>query len=432
MARVIFSAGHSPVDKGAVIGDLVEYDLTTKIIDAFEPLITKYKKLEPKRIPTGLSLPQKIQWINGTGYTSENNDIAVEIHINDADGSEDGIECWHAERGENASNVLCTKLMHSIARETGMRERSVKSEYDHPFRRLGYVHNTTTISALLEVGFMDNPKDKKILTTDAGVEKIAKGLLIGVLDYYGLKEGDFDKEPELKPAYPIHTDPNPSTYSGPMPNMNALAANMGNTAQPQASFPSPNPTLAGIPSAVPNSLPSSTPATVDEKKNLVTRLYQKVLGRNPDPRGLQYYANSQMSEEALMKLMIDSAEHKNIIKAARDYVSTKSLLDKREREIKELKAKINDKDEEIQSLTQYFQKVKDAVTETPDIAEDSGPDRMPAFRYSDESYPSDAKMQNSINISKDKANQVRRKRLPRAFQAGEAIEFAKGILRSRK
>lgn len=442
MAKVIFSAGHSPVDKGAVIGDLIEYDLTTKIIDALEPMILEYKKLEPKRIPTGLSLPQKIQWINSSGYKSENNDIAVEVHINDEDGTEDGIECWHAERGDNASKDLCTKVMNAISKETGMRKRSVKSEYDHQFRRLGYVHNTATISALLEVGFMDNPKDKKILTSEEGIKKIAKGFLIGILDYFGLKEGEFDKEPNAEPSFPVHTDPDPSTYSGAMPNLGALPSGFGQTGFPLMAGGAP----VSMPSAMPVAMPQASGAlphvpggsisasvmNLQEKKDMVTRLYQKVLGRNPDQHGLQYYANSQMSEDALMRLMVESKEHKNIVKAARDYVSTKTLLDKREREIIEFKARLADKEQEIQGLTQYFQKVKEAVTETPEMESiESGNGRQNS-KYDGESYTAQAKMRNSIRISKDKASEVRRQRLPGSFQPSEAIQFAKGLFKRKK
>ena len=442
MAKVIFSAGHSPVDKGAVIGDLVEYDLTTKIIDVLEPMLLEYKKLEPKRIPTGLSLPQKIQWINSSGYKSENNDIAVEIHINDADGTEDGIECWHAERGDNASKDLCTKVMTAISNETGMRKRSVKSEYDHQFRRLGYVHNTATISALLEVGFMDNPKDKKILTSDEGVKKIAKGFLIGILDYFGLKEGEFEKEPSAKPSFPVHTDPDPSSYSGAMPNLGALPMGFGQTRFPQMPGRPPVSMPGAMPAAMPQAFgptPQAPGASIsapvmspEEKKDMVTRLYQKVLGRNPDQQGLQYYANSQMSEEALMKLMIESKEHKNIVKAARDYVSTNTLLHKRDREITELKAKLADKEQEIQGLSQYFQNVKEAVTETPEVSPVKLQNGRKDFKYEEGGYTAQAKMRNSINLSKNKASEVRKIKLPGSFQASEAIQFAKGIFKRKK
>ena len=453
MARVIFSAGHSPVDKGAVIGDLVEYDLTTKIIDVLEPMLVEYKKLEPRRIPTGLSLPQKIQWINSSGYKSENNDIAIEVHINDADGTEDGIECWHAERGDNASKDLCTKAMNAISKETGMRKRSVKSEYDHQFRRLGYVHNTATISALLEVGFMDNPKDKKILTSEEGIKKIAKGFLIGILDYFGLKEGEFDKEPQSQPSFPVHTDPDPSSYSGAMPNLGALPAGFGQTGFPQMpvrsplSMPNAMPTAmpAAMSAAMPQTFGSASPAfqapgasisaptmSPQEKKDMITRLYQKVLGRNPDQQGLQYYANSQMSEEALMRLMVESKEHKNIVKAARDYVSTNTLLHKRDREITELKAKLADKEQEIQGLSQYFQKVKEAVIETPEIDSVESGNGGQNSRYEEEGYTAQAKMRNSINLSKSKTSAIRKLKFPGSFQASEAIQFAKGIFKKKK
>lgn len=359
MAQVIISAGHSPMDKGAVFGELVEYDLTQKITDELETLIKDYPKLGYKRIPTGLTLPQKIQWINSSDLTAENNDIAVEVHINDKDGegSEQGVECWHAERGNNASRELCRLLMKNVCDEAGLKKRTINSEYDHPFRRLGYVHNTTTISALIEVGYMDNPKDKKILTSDSGIKKIAKGLLKGILDYYGLKEGDFDKEPEMKPRFPIHTDPgvdmdmNNPVFKQSAPNidyskMYNSRINQNNNVSPQAVFP-------------PNSMTSSENnnsgnMSLEERKEIIQSLFHKVLGRNADPKSMDYYSKSQMSEEALMRLMVESKEHKNLIKAAKNYVSVRDSFNKSKREILELKSQIKDREEEIESLRKYF------------------------------------------------------------------------------
>ncbi len=387
MAHVIISAGHSPVDKGAVIGDLVEYDLTQKITDALEVLLKDYPKLEYKRIPTGLSLPQKIQWINSSGMFAENNDIAVEIHINDKDGegSEDGVECWHAERGANASRELCLQLMNHVCEESGLRKRSINSEYDHPFRRLGYVHNTRTISALIEIGFMDHPKDKKIITSDSGIKKIAKGLLKGILAYYGLKEDEKDKEPEPKPKFPIHTDPGvdmmpagmPAMMPGGMPSQIPNFNPMYNSAMPAG-----NQMGYGMPSGFPTSLPSTNyPAatesamTQQERQDMIQRLFQKVLGRNADPKSMSYYSTSQMSEDALMRLMIDSTEHKNLIKAAKNFVSTKSLLNKANQEIAELKSRVKDKDVEIDSLRQFFGTKKE-IEPVTSVAELSNPNKL--------------------------------------------------------
>lgn len=407
MARVIISAGHSPVDKGAVVGDLVEYDLTRNIVDALEPLLAKYPKLETKRMPEGLSLPQKIQWINGTGYTAENNDIAVEVHINDADGTEDGVECWYAERGENASWDLSSKVMNNVCAEADLRKRKVNSEYDHQFRRLGYVHNTKTISSLIEIGFMDHPKDKKILTTKSGVKKIAQGILKGILEYFGLKEGDFDKDPIAKPTLPIHTEPDSISFPSMMPNF------------PMSGMP-------GMPGMVqPSSIsapttPSLNPPsnlTPDEKKQMLTRLYQKVLGRNPDPKGLNYYSNSQMSEEALMKLMIDSKEHKAVVKAAKDYVTTKSELNRAESEIKHLKSSLADKEEEIETLRSYFadKKFVDSdETDTSELSEESE-DQMVfdgIVVSKDDQFPGNNVSGGNSNKRSKSNNNIGKKRLP--------------------
>lgn len=410
MARVIISAGHSPTDQGAKIGDLVEYDLTRKIIDALEPLLQKYPKLEMKRMTEGLSLPQKIQWINSSEYTAENNDIAVEVHINDADGTEDGVECWQAERGENASRDLCVQLLDAVCTETGMRKRTVNSEYDHPFRRLGYVHNTATISSLIEIGFMDSPKDKKILTSEKGIKKIAKGILIGILSYFDIKEGEFEKEPARKAKYQIHTEPD--ALSGMLPNMNSF--NMPSL--PNVPFPQG-----------PSPVPMMTP---EEKQENIKKLYQKVLGRNPDPQGLNYYSASQMSEEALIKLMVDSQEHKNIIKAARECVNTKALLSRKEAEAADLQSRLADKEVEIKKLGEYLRNQSLELEKINEELEGNGAESGQFVNSKERAYQEGTKKNKSHNISCPKNT-----RYPKSNSFAQSvidlIRTAKSSLRSK-
>ena len=40
-----------------------------------------------------MDLSKRVDWINGTGYSKEMGDIAIEIHINE--GGKSGFEFWH-------------------------------------------------------------------------------------------------------------------------------------------------------------------------------------------------------------------------------------------------------------------------------------------------------------------------------------------------
>jgi N-acetylmuramoyl-L-alanine amidase len=87
--RLVVSAAHTSASPGAIFKDLREFDLTRKILDKLLPHLTK-EKIEHKAVPADLNLLKRIDWINDTGYTEENGDLFLEIHIND--GNKRGLE----------------------------------------------------------------------------------------------------------------------------------------------------------------------------------------------------------------------------------------------------------------------------------------------------------------------------------------------------
>lgn len=79
--------------------------------------------------------------------------------------------------------------------------------------------------------------------------------------------------------------------------------------------PSPEPTPAIV----------FTPPTSDRGAQ-ITELYRTVLGRDPDMGGLQTYTNSPMSIDEILKAMVNSQEHKNLISNAKEVPNLKSQV----------------------------------------------------------------------------------------------------------
>ena len=146
MARLLISAAHTMENPGAVFQDLREADLTRKLLVLCLPLLDA-KKIEYKAVPLDLPLPQRIEWINNTGYSEAQGDIFFEIHIND--GGKRGIEGWHKGNSSptNRSQRFTKTLVDNICKVTSYQNQGAKSEYEHELTSLLILNSTNPILA---------------------------------------------------------------------------------------------------------------------------------------------------------------------------------------------------------------------------------------------------------------------------------------------
>ena len=176
MKTICLSAGHQPgVDNGAAFNDLREADLTVKITNRAAEIVRQHG-LGCLVVPDSLDLVQTIRWINERANQIE---LCVDVHINSGGGT--GVEAWNYAGGPNASDRLSKSLADACATETGLPNRGIKDELTNRHGRLGFVHDTTPIAALVECGFIDG--DYAFLKSSAGIEKLARGVARGCLDF---------------------------------------------------------------------------------------------------------------------------------------------------------------------------------------------------------------------------------------------------------
>lgn len=184
MPRVLISAGHTVMDPGAIYGDLREADLTRKIAPMVLNALSK-ADIEMQAVPLDLALPDRIQWINSTGYSAELGDILVEIHVNDADGSKRGIEIWYEGAGNNESEKIGAVIADSVISEQGFTSQGVRSEQDHDLGSLRFLNATLPHASIVEVLFIDNQEDILILKDDNRLQAIAQSIAKGIAKYCG-------------------------------------------------------------------------------------------------------------------------------------------------------------------------------------------------------------------------------------------------------
>jgi N-acetylmuramoyl-L-alanine amidase len=199
---ICLSAGHGAGDPGASHQTLQEATLTEIIVKRAAEMIRKHS-VDCLEVPSNLTLIETIQWINNR---TDQITICVEAHINSGGGT--GVEGWNYEGGPNESDKLSKFLADASAAETGLPNRGVKDETLNRYRKLGFVHDTNPIAALLECAFIDG--DYEYLKKDENLTKSAKGLARGCLSYIGVTW-----KPEL--VNPPTPAPSPTPTPSPTP-----------------------------------------------------------------------------------------------------------------------------------------------------------------------------------------------------------------------
>lgn len=176
----IISKGHGTgSDRGAVSGDFVEVELTTKVANACVDYLKKQKHRdyvvsygEEKK---GKTLPQHLREI--LDYRARFRTVFVDIHFNAGGG--DGMEVFIQKEPK-----ICNKLGHKLAtyitsefKNIGQNSRGIKTgDY--------FVTNIKEgVNIIVECGFLDNKVDRKLFDTDEELEKMGVAIAKACIKY---------------------------------------------------------------------------------------------------------------------------------------------------------------------------------------------------------------------------------------------------------
>ncbi len=380
MPRVIISSGHTNANPGTVAGDLREVDVARNIAKAILPYL-RQNGIIALSVPPDMELNQRIEWINKTGYLESNNDVAVEIHIND--GGKSGIEVWFEGKGDNNSQRLSQGIVESAAAETKLPSLGAKSEYDHELGSLAFLHECNPTTALIECGFIDNENDAKFLRSQPGIELMGKGIARGIMKFLNLEFKDAPVAQTVQPVVPVQPA-TPAPIIAPMP-------------QPQMPFPAPvssvRPSFGddfmdegddfgfgggfGAPAAGPaggfgNSMVPPVPGgrtgfnampSRDERKEIIKTNYIKLLGREPNQNDLNYFLNIGITEDQLLKKIVDSQEHADLVKARQEVIKTKKLYADQQSELQRLRTEGQDQGKIVMNLQNSIDQKNMALSE---------------------------------------------------------------------
>lgn len=143
--------------------------------------------------------------------------------------------------------------------------------------------------------------------------------------------------------------------TGPMPQQNSSAPALNNIPNAQtintSNYSNNQPVNNNYQAS---SIPNSTPET---RRDMITRLYKIILGREPDNDGLNYYLyNTQIPEAQIASEMYESTDHQELLQRAQDVREMIKKLEDEKKQSRDLQTKLANAEALIESYKQLIQK----------------------------------------------------------------------------
>ena len=110
----------------------------------------------------------------------QNADIFISLHMDSfTNSSPSGTTGYYYVSGSKAGQRLAKELSEGIVSALGTGNRGIKS------CNFYVVKHTTMPAALIEMAFISNDKEERLMNSDEGVKKAAEGLVNGLISFFG-------------------------------------------------------------------------------------------------------------------------------------------------------------------------------------------------------------------------------------------------------
>ena len=173
--------GHGGNDVGASSENRYEKDDTLQIAKLVKKYLEKNQsKRKIKVIMTrekdkAISLQDRCKFAN-----KKKADLFVSIHRNSADTG-NGIEIWANSQKRESDTKLAETILEKLEKTNiqsnrGVKYGTIKSEDSNYY----VLNNTNMPSCLIELGFISNDKDNKLL--DENIDEYAKAIAEGIIE----------------------------------------------------------------------------------------------------------------------------------------------------------------------------------------------------------------------------------------------------------
>lgn len=173
---VVIDAGHGGYDTGAVVAGVQEKDINLALALLVQEKAkgTGLRVILTRDADFYVDLVERVRMAEAAGAA-----LYVSIHANyHWNPKVCGVETW-VDTNANAESVrLAEALQRAVVLATGAADRSVH-------RQTLYLRHTSLPTALVEVGYLSCPAERAKLLDPNYQERIAEGILRGILTYLG-------------------------------------------------------------------------------------------------------------------------------------------------------------------------------------------------------------------------------------------------------
>lgn len=191
-------------DPGAVANWIVEREV---VIDVARRLWAQLSPFQGKvkiyliGVEEELNIPQKISQINEIcqrkGYNHDNS-LLLSLHVNAWGGTGHETFIWKQNEARTmgvnkiVNEPIATDISNAILNDlsntfTGLRNRGVKGQASVRFGRLGIVVETTPLTILVELAFLDSPIEKELNMLRTARFLFADSLFTSLVNYFDLR-----------------------------------------------------------------------------------------------------------------------------------------------------------------------------------------------------------------------------------------------------
>ncbi|WP_035052200.1 GW dipeptide domain-containing protein [Carnobacterium pleistocenium] len=185
---IYLDPGHGGDDPGAISGGVTEKVLNLKIALKVEKLLKGkgYEVIMSRRTDKFVSLSDRAQEANKMKV-----DIFVSVHHNSFMKTAYGIETYSYNGLGNPKNIMSSnsnRLLISTVLSNEIHKRLISNTgaYNRNNRKANFhvIRETTMPAVLLELGYLDNTNERAKLVTDNYQNKLAKGIVEGIVNYF--------------------------------------------------------------------------------------------------------------------------------------------------------------------------------------------------------------------------------------------------------
>ena len=186
---IVIDPGHGGNDSGAIgPTGVMEKTVTLnialrlqKLLEAEGATVYRTRSTDTEVSPKGANASD-IEELQARCDVANNHnaDIFISIH-NDSftNGAAKGTTGYYYSRGSAKSRDLADKVRSGVIDQIGTQSRGTQS------CNFYVVKHTDMPATLVEVAFISNPEEEKLLNSDDGAQKAAQGIADGIADYFG-------------------------------------------------------------------------------------------------------------------------------------------------------------------------------------------------------------------------------------------------------